>query len=111
MVMVRATATSEAGGRRDEALARYDEELLKAGVLLVAEGLEPTASGVRVQFSGARRTVVDGPFADSGGPVQAFWLWQVKSMAEAVEWAKRCPNPAGDADAEIEIRQVFDRGV
>jgi len=111
MVMLKATASSESGGSPDDALASYDEGLLKAGVLLAAEGLEPSASGIRVRLSGARKTIIPGPFGDPTQLVQAFWLWQVKSMAEAIEWAKRCPNPAGATDAELEIRQLFDRGV
>ncbi|HSI55919.1 MAG TPA: YciI family protein [Ideonella sp.] len=111
MVMVKATSQSEAGEMpRTELLAamgNFNEELVKAGVMLAGEGLHPSARGKRVQFSGSRRSVVDGPFADTKELVAGFWLWQVKSMEEAVEWVRRCPNPM-EGDSEIEIRQVFE---
>lgn len=111
MVMVKATADSEAGTMPDETLltdmGKYNEELVKAGVMLAGEGLHPSSRGVRVHFSGSKRTVIDGPFAETKELVAGFWLWQVRSMDEAVEWVKRCPNPMiGDSD--IEIRPVFE---
>ena len=111
IVMVKATKDSEAGVMPSEALltamGKFNEELVKAGVLLAAEGLRPSSKGKRVQFSGTKRTVVDGPFAETKELVAGFWLWQVRSMEEAVEWVKRCPNPHV-GDSEIEIRQVFE---
>jgi hypothetical protein len=111
MVMVKASASSEAGAMPSEQLlaemGRYNEELVKAGVMLAGEGLHPSAKGVRVQFSGRQRTVVDGPFAETKELVAGFWLWQVRSMDEAIEWARRCPNPMPE-DSEIEIRPVFE---
>jgi hypothetical protein len=111
MVMVKASASSEAGAMPSEQLlaemGRYNEELVKAGVMLAGEGLHPSAKGVRVQFSGKQRTVVDGPFAETKELVAGFWLWQVRSMDEAIEWARRCPNPMPE-DSEIEIRPVFE---
>jgi len=110
MIIVKATRTSEAGGMPSAALmsamGKFNEDLIKAGVLLVAEGLHPSARGKRVQFSGERRSVSDGPFADTQELVAGFWLWQVKSVDEAVEWVKRCPNPMLE-DSVIEIRPVF----
>jgi hypothetical protein len=112
MVMVKATPDSEAGvmPSRDllEAMGRFNEELVKAGVMLAGEGLQPTAKGARVRFDGDRRSVVDGPFAETRELVAGFWLWQVRSLDEAIEWARRCPNPSGHGEAEIEIRQVFE---
>jgi len=109
MVIVKASPDSEAGVMPDEsalaAMGRYNEELVKAGVMLAGEGLQPSSKGVRVKFSGRARTVTDGPFAEAKELVAGFWLWQVKSMAEAVEWLKRAPF---DHDAEVEIRQVFE---
>ena len=100
MVMVKATKESEAGVMPSEELltemGKYNEELVKAGVMLAGEGLHPTSKGKRVRFSGTKRTVIDGPFAETKELVAGFWLWQVKSMEEAVEWIKRCPNPTGD---------------
>ena len=90
-----------------EAMGRYNEELVKAGVMLAGEGLHPTSRGVRVQFSGDRRTVVDGPFSETKELIAGFWLWQVRSMEEAIEWVRRCPNPHA-SDSEIEIRPVFE---
>jgi hypothetical protein len=111
IVMVKATQDSESGTRpKAEMLAemgKFNEELVKAGILLAAEGLQPSSKGKRVSFSGATRTVVDGPFAETKELVAGFWLWQVRSMEEAVEWVKRCPNPF-ECDSEIEIRQVFE---
>ena len=111
MVMVKANADSEAGVMPSQdllaAMGRYNDELVKAGVLLAAEGLQPSSRGARVKFSGAKRTVIDGPFAETKELVAGFWLIQVKSKAEAIEWVKRCPNPM-EGDSEIEIRQVFE---
>ena len=88
-------------------MGKYNEELVKAGVMLAGEGLQPSSKGARVRFSGSKRTVVDGPFAETKELIAGFWLWQVKSMDEAIEWLKRCPNPTG-VESEIEIRQVFE---
>jgi hypothetical protein len=111
MVLVKATVDSENSTPPDEQLltdmGNFNDELLKAGILLAGEGLHPSSKGVRVQFSGKRRTVVDGPFAETKELVAGFWLWQVKSMAEAIEWVERCPNPM-PGDSEIEIRPVFE---
>ena len=111
LVMVKASKSSEAGVMPSEQLltemGRYNEELAKAGVILAAEGLHPSAKGARVRFSGTSRTVVDGPFAETKELVAGFWLWQVRSMDEAIEWARRCPNPHPE-DCEIEIRPVFE---
>ena len=111
MIIVKATEDSEAGVMPDEKLltdmGRYNEELVRAGVMLAGEGLHPSSKGARVRFSGARRTVTDGPFAETKELIAGFWLWQVKSMEEAIEWVKRCPNPM-PGDSEIEIRPVFE---
>jgi len=111
MVMVKATRESEAGvlpsAADFAAMGAFNESLVKAGVLLAAEGLHPSSKGVRVQFSGRERTVVDGPFAETKELVAGFWLWQVRSLDEAIEWVKRCPNPM-PVDTEIEIRPVFE---
>ncbi|OLD63428.1 MAG: dehydrogenase [Acidobacteria bacterium 13_1_40CM_2_68_5] len=111
MVLVKANKDTEAGVLPDEKLltemGKYNEELVKAGLVLAMEGLHPSSKGARVRFSGARRTVTDGPFTEAKELIAGFWLWQVKSMAEAIEWVKRCPNPTG-AESEIEIRQVFE---
>ena len=111
MVMVKANADSEAGTLPSQelltAMGKYNEELVKAGILLAAEGLQPSSKGARVRFSGSRRTVIDGPFAETKELVAGFWLIQVKSMDEAIEWVKRCPNPM-EGESEIEIRQVFE---
>ena len=111
MVIVKATKESEAGVMPSEellaAMGKYNEELVKAGVMLAGEGLHPSVKGKRVRFSGNTRTVVDGPFAETKELVAGFWLWQVKSMEEAVEWVRRCPNPM-PTDSEIEIRPVFE---
>ncbi len=113
MVMVKATKDSEAGVLPYKKLladmGKFNEELMKAGVLLAGEGLQPSSKGARVRFSGAKRTLIDGPFAETKELVAGFWLWQVKSKEEAIEWVKRCPNPfPGATESEIEIRQVFE---
>ena len=111
MVMVKASKSSEAGIMPDEklltAMGKFNEELVKAGVMLAGEGLQPSSKGARVRFSGDKRTVIDGPFAETKELVAGFWLWQVKSREEAIEWVKRCPNPM-PGDSEIEIRQLFE---
>jgi hypothetical protein len=111
MIIVKATKDSEAGVMPDEKLltemGNYNEELVRAGVMLAGEGLHPSSKGARVRFSGAQRTVIDGPFAETKELIAGFWLWQVKSMEEAIEWVKRCPNPM-PGDSEIEIRRVFE---
>jgi hypothetical protein len=89
-------------------MGKYNEELVKAGILLGAEGLQPSSKGARVKFSGTRRTVIDGPFAETKELIAGFWIFQVKSRAEAIEWVKRCPNPFPEGESEIEIRQVFE---
>ena len=112
MVMVKATRNSEAGMMPSEKLladmGRFNEELVKAGVMLAGEGLHPSSKGERVRFSGGKRTVIDGPFAETKELVAGFWLWQVKSKEEAIEWVKRCPDPMPGEDSEIEIRQLFE---
>jgi len=111
IVMVKASAESEAGALPSEQLltemGKFNEELVKAGVMLEAEGLHPSSKGARVKFSGSKRTVIDGPFAETKELVAGFWIWQVRSKEEAIEWAKRCPNPTG-GEGEIEIRQIFE---
>jgi len=111
VVMVKATKDSEAGVLPDqkllEAMGKYNEELVKAGVMLAGEGLHPSSKGARVRFSGNKRTVIDGPFAETKELVAGFWIFQTKSLAEAIEWVKRCPNPM-PTDSEIEIRQIFE---
>jgi hypothetical protein len=111
MVLVKATEESEAGVMPSEELltemGRYNEELAKAGVMLAGEGLHPSSKGARVRFSGKERTVIDGPFAETKELIAGFWLFQVKSLEEAIEWVKRCPNPM-EGESEIEIRQVFE---
>ena len=111
MVMVKATKDSEAGILPDEKLladmGKFNEELAKAGVMLAGEGLQPSSKGARIRFSGVKRTVIDGPFAETKELVAGFWLWQVKSKEEAIEWVKRCPNPHNE-ETEVEIRQVFE---
>src|SRR5437867_10516315 len=109
MILVKATKNSEAGVLPDEklltAMGKYNEELAKASVLLAAEGLQPSSKGARVKFSGDKRTVIDGPFAGTKELIAGFWLWRVKSKAEAIEWGKRCPNPFPfKGGSEIEIR-------
>jgi hypothetical protein len=112
MVIVKADKDSEAGVLPDAKsfaeMGKFNEELVKAGVLLAAEGLQSSKKGARVRFSGSKRTVIDGPFAETKELVAGFWLWQVKSLAEAIEWAKRSPNPFPGKESEIEIRQVFE---
>ena len=109
MVMIKADADSEAGVLPSEQLLKemvdFNEELVKAGVMLAAEGLHPSSKGVRVRFSGDKRTVIDGPFTEAKELIAGYWLWQVRSMEEAVEWVKRIPNPTG-VEAEVEIRPV-----
>ena len=111
MIIVKASRDSEAGKLPDEkllkAMMKFNEELVKAGVMLAGEGLQPSSKGARVKFSGKNRTVVDGPFAETKELIAGFWIWKVKSLAEATEWVKRCPNPMIE-DSEIEIRQVFE---
>lgn len=111
LVIVKATKESEEGVMPStellEAMGKYNEELVKAGILLSGEGLQPSSKGVRVRFSGSKRVVVDGPFSETKELVAGFWLWKVGSLAEAVEWVKRCPNPM-NGDSEIEIRQIFE---
>jgi hypothetical protein len=112
MVIVKASKDSEAGVMPSEellrAMGKYNEELVNAGVMLAGEGLHPSSRGKRVRFSGANRTVIDGPFAETKELIAGFWLWKVKSMDEAVEWLNRCPNPMPGTESEVEIRQVFD---
>jgi hypothetical protein len=111
MILVKATKDSEAGVMPSEKLlaemGKFNEELVKAGVMLAGEGLHPSSKGARVRFSGAKRSVIDGPFAETKELVAGFWIWQVKSKEEAIEWVKRCPNPM-PGESEIEIRQVFE---
>jgi hypothetical protein len=111
MVLVKATKDSEAGVMPTPTLlaemGKFNEELVKAGVMLAGEGLRPTSQGKRVQFSGRNRTVIDGPFAETKELVAGFWLWQVRSIEEAVQWVKRCPNPM-PGDSEIEIRPLYE---
>jgi hypothetical protein len=110
--MVKATKDSESGRMPSQKLladmGRFNEELIKAGVMLAGEGLHPSSKGVRVQFTGNQRRVVDGPFAETKELVAGFWLWQCKSLDEAIEWVKRCPRPFESGDCEIEIRQVYE---
>jgi hypothetical protein len=112
MVLVKATKNSETGVLPDETMltemGKFNEELVKAGVMLAGEGLHPSSKGARVRFSGSKRSVVDGPFAETKELVAGYWLWQVKSMDEAIEWVKRCPNPMPGEDSEIEIRRVYE---
>ena len=111
MVVVKASKASESGALPDQKIltemGKFNEELVKAGVMLAGEGLYPSSKGKRVRFSGRSRTVIDGPFTETKELVAGFWLWQVRSMDEAVEWVKRCPNPHNE-ESEIEIRQVFE---
>jgi len=111
MIIVKATKDSEAGVMPSEQLltemGKFNEELVKAGVMLAGEGLQPSSKGARVRFSGSRRTVIDGPFAETKELIAGYWLWQVKSKEEAIEWVKRCPNPM-PGESEIEIRRVFE---
>ena len=110
MVIVRANKLTEANVPDEKILTEmgnFNEELVKAGIMLQGEGLHPSAKGARVKFSGAKRSVVDGPFSETKEMIAGFWIWQVKSKEEAIEWVKRCPNPT-DGESEIEIRQVFE---
>jgi hypothetical protein len=112
MVIVKATNNSEAGALPSAdllaAMGKFNEELVKAGVMLAGEGLQPSSKGKRVKFAAGKRTVLDGPFAETKELVAGFWLWQCKSMEEAVEWVKRCPDPMPGEESEIEIRRVFE---
>ena len=112
MVIVKATKNSEAGVLPDEklltAMGKYNEELVKAGVMLAGEGLHPSSRGKRVKFAGGKKTVIDGPFAETKELIAGFWLWQVKSMDEAMEWLKRCPDPMPGEESIIEVRPVFE---
>ena len=112
MVMVKATPNSEAGvlpgPEMFEAMGRYNEELVKAGIMKAGEGLQPSSKGARVRFSGSSRTVIDGPFAETKELVAGFWLWECKSLEEAIAWVKKCPNPMPGEDSEIEIRRIYE---
>ena len=112
MVIVRATKDSEAGVMPDEkllaAMGDYNEQLVKAGIMKAGEGLHPSSKGARVRFNGSKRTVVDGPFSETKELIAGFWIWEIGSLAEAIEWVKRCPNPFPEGESEIEIRQVFE---
>jgi hypothetical protein len=112
MIIVKASRDSEAGRLPSrellEAMGRYNEELARAGILLAGEGLQPSSKGARVRFAGDRRTVIDGPFSETRELIAGYWLWQVRSKEEAIEWVRRCPNPMPGSEAEIEIRQVFE---
>jgi hypothetical protein len=112
MVIIKANKDSEAGILPDEqlltAMGKYNEELVKAGVMLAGDGLHPSSKGVRVRFSQGKQTVIDGPFTETKELIAGFWMWQVKSMEEAIEWIKRCPCPDSAEEGEIEIRQVFE---
>src|SRR2546421_2950440 len=111
MVLVKATEESEAGAMPSQellsAMGNFNEQLVKAGVMLAGEGLHPSSKGLRVKFAGKKRTVIDGPFTETKELVAGFWLWQVRSKEEALEWLRRCPNPH-DEEGEIELRQVFE---
>jgi hypothetical protein len=112
MVIVKATKNSEAGVMPSETLLRemgeYNEELVRAGVMLAGDGLHPSSKGKRIRFSGSQRSVVDGPFAETKELIAGFWIWQVKSLDEAVEWARRCPAPMPGEESELELRPVFE---
>jgi hypothetical protein len=112
MIIIKASQDSEAGVMPTEelltAMGNYNEELVKAGIMIEGEGLHPSSKGARVHFSGDKRTVIDGPFAETKELIAGYWIWQVKSKQEAIDWVKRCPNPMPGTDAEIEIRQVFE---
>src|SRR5690348_12057923 len=111
MVLIKANRDTEAGVMPSEelltAMGRFNEELVNAGVMLAGEGLKPTSKGARIKFSGSKRAVTDGPFTETKELICGYWLWKVNSMAEAIEWAKRCPNPTGD-EAEMELRPLFE---
>jgi hypothetical protein len=112
MVIVKATKNSEAGVMPGEqllaAMGKYNEELVKAGIMLAGDGLKPSVQGKRIKFAGSKRTVVDGPFAETKELIAGYWIWQVRSLEEAVEWARRCPDPMPGEEAELEIRPVFE---
>jgi len=112
MIIVKASQDSEAGVMPSEelmsAMGNYNEELAKAGILIDCDGLQPSSKGARVRFSGDKRTVIDGPFAETKELIAGYWIWRVKSKEAAIEWVKRCPNPMPGTDAEIEIRQIFE---
>ena len=112
MIMVKASKDSEAGKMPSQellaAMGKFNQELVKAGIMLAGEGLQPSSKGARVRFAGDRRTVIDGPFTETKDLIAGFWIWQVKSRQEAIDWVKRCPNPMPGTEAEIEIRQVFE---
>jgi len=111
MVLIKATKDSEAGVMPDQKLledmGKFNEELVKAGVMLGGEGLQPSSKGARIKFAGATRTVIDGPFPETKELIAGYWIWQVKSKEEAIEWVKRCPNPHNE-ETEVEIRQIFE---
>ena len=111
MILIRATADSEAGvipgPEMFEAMNRFNEELVEAGVMVAGEGLQPSSRGARVRFAGSSRTVTDGPFAETKELIAGFWIWQLDSLADAIEWVKRCPNPMND-DSVIEVRRVYE---
>ena len=111
MVVVKATKNSEGGVMPDEkmlaAMGKYNEELVKAGIMLAGEGLHPSSKGKRIKFSGNKHTVIDGPFTETKELIAGFWIWQVRSMDEAVEWARRCPDPMPGEEAELELRRIF----
>ena len=111
MVIVKASKDSEAGKMPDEKLltdmGKYNEQLVQAGIMKAGEGLHPSSKGARVRFSGANRTVIDGPFTETKELIAGFWIWEVKSKQEAIDWVKKCPNPMPGTDSEIEIRQIF----
>ncbi len=112
MILIKADKNSESGQMPDQQLltdmGKFNEELVNAGIMLAGEGLQPSSKGARVKFSGSKRTVTDGPFAETKELVAGFWLWEVKSKAEAIEWVKRIPNPMPGTETEVEIRQVFE---
>jgi hypothetical protein len=112
MILIKANKDSEAGVMPSQELladmGKFNEELVKAGVMLAGEGLQPTSKGARVRFSGDKRIVTDGPFAETKELIAGFWMWQCKSKQEAIDWVKRCPNPMPNTESEIEIRQVFE---
>ncbi|MGE8188290.1 YciI family protein [Pseudomonas sp. NPDC086278] len=112
MIIVKASPDSEAGVMPSEelltAMGNYNEELVKAGIMLDCDGLHPSSKGARVRFSGDKRSVIDGPFAETKELIAGYWIWKVKSKAEAIEWVKRCPNPMPGTESEIEIRQIFE---
>lgn len=112
MVIVKATKSSEAGELPSQellaAMGQYNEELVKAGIMLAGDGLKPSSAGRRVRFSGGKRTVIDGPFAETKELVAGYWIWQVKSMEEALEWARRCPDPMPGEESELEIRPFYE---